>query len=140
MMDRLNVRNILRRKKFKLQGNNYSCVLCAANCEETTFHLFCACCFAQACWSRLGIHWNFSLPFHPMMEQAQNQTPRRFFMELFILAAWTIWKQRNDFIFNRAVPSFSSWERSFFNESLLQSTRMKHDLAASFVSLIEMYR
>jgi hypothetical protein len=38
LMDRLNVRNILRRKKHKLQDNNYSCVLCTLNCEETTFH------------------------------------------------------------------------------------------------------
>jgi hypothetical protein len=39
-MDRLNVRNILRRKKHKLQGNNYNCVLCYENTEETTFHIF----------------------------------------------------------------------------------------------------
>jgi hypothetical protein len=40
LMDRLNVRNILRRKKHKLQGNNYNYVLYSAQCEETTFHFF----------------------------------------------------------------------------------------------------
>jgi hypothetical protein len=34
LMDRLNVRNILRRKKHKLEGNNYNCVLCSNNREE----------------------------------------------------------------------------------------------------------
>jgi hypothetical protein len=47
LMDRLNVRNILRRKKHKLQDNNYSCVLCSLNCEEMIFHLFFACQFSQ---------------------------------------------------------------------------------------------
>jgi hypothetical protein len=33
MMDRLNVRNILIRKKYKLEGNDYSCPLCMRNRE-----------------------------------------------------------------------------------------------------------
>jgi hypothetical protein len=32
-MDRLNVRNILIRKKYKLEGNDYSCPLCMRNRE-----------------------------------------------------------------------------------------------------------
>jgi hypothetical protein len=40
LMDRLNVRNILKRKKHKLQDNNYSCPICLAGVKETTFHLF----------------------------------------------------------------------------------------------------
>jgi hypothetical protein len=36
----LGCRNILKRKKHKLQGNKYNCVLCSAHCEETIFHLF----------------------------------------------------------------------------------------------------
>jgi len=42
LMDRLNTRNILKRKKHRLEGNNYNCVLCNNNVEETTFHLFLA--------------------------------------------------------------------------------------------------
>jgi hypothetical protein len=49
LMDRLNVRNILRRKKHKLQRNDYSCVMCTNQCEETTFHLFFSCPFSRAC-------------------------------------------------------------------------------------------
>jgi len=37
LMDRLNTRNILKRKKQKLEGDNYNCVLCNRNMEETTF-------------------------------------------------------------------------------------------------------
>jgi hypothetical protein len=55
LMDRLNVRNILRRKKHKLKRKGYSCVLCPRNREETTFHLFFSCPFSQECWSTLHI-------------------------------------------------------------------------------------
>jgi hypothetical protein len=113
MMDRLNVRNILRKKKHKLQGNNYNCVLCSAHCEETTFHLFFSCPFSVACWRHLGINWRFDLDFHSMMEEAKAHFHNNFFMELFITGAWLIWKQRNDWIFNRSRPSFQSWKLGF---------------------------
>ena len=34
-----------------------------------------------------------------------------------------IWKQRNDFIFDRGRPSFSSWKRLFMEEAKLQALR-----------------
>ena len=33
IMDRLNTRNLLKRKKHKLEGNNYNCILCNQNIE-----------------------------------------------------------------------------------------------------------
>jgi hypothetical protein len=69
----------------------------------------------------LGINWNFDLPFHPMMEEAKRHTAHDFFLEFFIIAAWSIWKQRNDFIFNRGVPSLTGKEvtvtKPTFNQS-----------------------
>jgi hypothetical protein len=55
------------------------CVLCPAHPEETTFHMFVACPFNQACWHHLGIHWRFDLTFHTLMEEAKKQ------FQLFIL-------------------------------------------------------
>jgi hypothetical protein len=48
-MERLNVRNTLRRKKRKLERNDYTCVLCPRGREEITFHLFFSCPFSQEC-------------------------------------------------------------------------------------------
>jgi hypothetical protein len=62
LMDKLNLRNILRRKKHKIQGNNYNCPICSAGREETTFHLFFSCSFSVECWNHLGISWNFHYP------------------------------------------------------------------------------
>jgi hypothetical protein len=124
MMDRLNVRNILRRKKCKLEGNDYSCPLCPQSREETTFHLFFSCPFSVDCWNHLGIIWNSNLGFHQMLEEAKKQCNHMFFMEIFMLGAWLIWKQRNDAIFNRGRPSFQKWKLSFLGEAQLQTSRM----------------
>jgi hypothetical protein len=57
-MNRLNTRNLLKRKKFKIEGNNYNCVLCPSGIEETAFHLFFACPFSQECWRHLNVNWD----------------------------------------------------------------------------------
>jgi hypothetical protein len=123
LMDRLNTRNILKRKRHRLQGNNYNCVLCDGNVEETAFHLFFSCPFSQRCWQQLGIHWNFTASFFQMMAQAKQQLQSPFFMEIFTIASWQIWKQRNDKIFDRRRPSLNSWKVLFLEEAKLQSHR-----------------
>jgi hypothetical protein len=105
-MDKLNTTNILKRKKHNLEGNNYNCVLYSNNVEETAFHLFVSCPFSQACWQHLGIHWNFKGVFFQVMKQVKQQFQYPFFMEIFIIVAWQIWKQRNNFF-------FESWKRPF---------------------------
>jgi hypothetical protein len=105
MMDRFNVKNILKRKKFKLQRNDYTCVLCTEKVEETIFHLFFSCPFSQQWWRSLNIHWDFSLDFFLMTEEAKQNCHQGFFMEIFLLGCWHIWKQRNAFIFQRGPPS-----------------------------------
>jgi hypothetical protein len=44
--------------------------------------------------------WDFNLLFHRMMEQAKQQYTSDFFMEIFMLGAWLIWKERNGTIFS----------------------------------------
>jgi hypothetical protein len=56
-MDRLNTRNILKMKKYKIEGNNYNCILCNGNMEETAFHLFFSCPLSKACQDYQGIQW-----------------------------------------------------------------------------------
>jgi hypothetical protein len=92
LMDRLNTSNILKRKRYKLEGNNYNCVMCPAQREETAFHLFFSCPFASECWNNIGIQWQLNVPFFQMMESARYDFNHTFFMEVFIIAAWHIWK------------------------------------------------
>ena len=87
LMDRLNTRNILKRKKFKVQGDNYNCVLCHLQRKETAFHLFFNCPFSQDCWRHLNIQWNYQIDFFTTFQQARDLHGSPFFMEFFIIAA-----------------------------------------------------
>ena len=42
--------------------DDYSCVLCNTNLEETYLHLFFECPFSQECWDNIPINWNLNLP------------------------------------------------------------------------------
>jgi hypothetical protein len=140
LMDMLNVRNILRRKKHKIQDNNYNCPICTMNVEETTFHLFFKCPFSTQCWKHLGITWDFNLPFHMMMVKARHLFNSDFFMEIFILGTCLIWKQRNNSIFNRGRATLQGWKKGFIEEAMLQTHRIQHNKQASFFSLVDLYR
>jgi hypothetical protein len=48
------------------------------------------------------------------MLKAKQEFSSAFFMEIFSIAAWEIWKQRNGKIFRGIVPSFASWKNNFF--------------------------
>jgi len=137
LMDTLNTRNILKRKQHKLEGNSYNCVLCNSNVEETAFHLFFSCTFSRACWQHLGIQWNFASDFFKMLIQAKQQFPNPYFMEIFTIAAWQIWKQRNNFIFDRGRPSLDSWKFSFSEEARLQAHRICDAKRPAFLSCID---
>ena len=134
---RLNTRNILRRKKSNVQGNDCNCVLCTYQQEETSFHLFFSCSFARRCWQLLGLHWRFDLPFYQMMDEARNHFNGPFFMEAFTIAMWIIWKTRNAKIFEQEQQDLRRWKRNFKNEGMLQTHRMKDDLKTPFFSWLE---
>jgi hypothetical protein len=74
-----------------------------------------------------------------MMEDAKAHFHNNFFMEVFIIGAWLIWKQRNDWIFNRSRPSFQSWKLGFIKEVNLQATIMNDKKKFSFLSVVQLY-
>ena len=75
--------------------------------------------------------------FHILrMQHAKLQYHNPFFMETFIIAAWQIWKQRNNFIFDRGRPSFGSWKSSFCEEATLQAHRFSDEKCHVFLSCI----
>jgi hypothetical protein len=59
-----------------------------------------------------------------MMEDAKLKFHNVFFMETFLIGTWLIWMQRHAFIFNRGLPSHSSWKVGFLEEAQLQLVRM----------------
>jgi hypothetical protein len=122
--DRLNTRNILRRRRKHLD-EGYSCVLCHENGEETVDHLFFDCSSAVTRWFAIGITWNDNSNVHQKIYIAKMAFYYPFFMDDFMIDDWIIWNERNNFIFNHKPPSLASWKVSFKDEVLQHLLRIK---------------
>jgi hypothetical protein len=73
----------------------------------------------------IGIQWQVGVPIFRMIETGNLEFSHKFSMEIFIIATWQIWKQRNDMIFENRPASFNSWKRNFREECCNQALRMK---------------
>jgi hypothetical protein len=130
--NRLNTRNILKRRRNHLD-DGYNCVLCHENVEETVEHLFFECSSTVTCWFDTGINWNENSNIHQKIYIAKMEFAYAFFMEVFMIGAWIIWKKRNDFIFSHKPPCLASWKVSFKNEVLRHLLRIKSSLHPSIL-------
>ena len=133
--DRLNMRNMLRRRKFLEEG--YNCALCQDGVEETVEHLFFYCSAAVCRWFSLGISWNAEAsPVHKI-HYAKLEFSQPFFMEIFMIGAWCLWNERNDFIFNNKSPSLATWKSSFKATVKGHLVRIKQNLHQSILNWLE---
>jgi hypothetical protein len=63
---------------------------------------------------------------------ASNTHNLEFFTEASLIAAWELWKVRNDKVFQRRDPTIAIWLANLKNQCILQSVRFKEDLRSSF--------
>jgi hypothetical protein len=66
----------------------------------------------RRCWNFLGIHWDHSLYFFNTIIRTKQECTHPFFIEIFSIAAWEIWKQRNNKIF-RNMPLGLCWSMRY---------------------------
>ncbi|XP_044450625.1 arginyl-tRNA--protein transferase 2 isoform X1 [Triticum aestivum] len=95
LSDRLNTRNMLKRRHYNI-GDDHDCILCGLHIEETVEHLFFECQFTQPCWASFGLSWQQGGTRLQNVEVAKETWARPLFMGTFLLAAWSIWKERNN--------------------------------------------
>ena len=136
--DRLNTRNMLKRRHFNI-GDDHTCLLCGLQVEETVDHMIFSCPFSQSCWARLNIAW----PTFPcrldLLQTTKDGWPNPFFYETFLTPTWSIWKERNNKHFRRVDPSINSWLRRFKEDfGLLQhrTKRAHSSLITSFLAVL----
>jgi hypothetical protein len=100
--DRFNTRSMLRRRNDPL---NYgvNCAICSIATEETSEHLFFHCPFSKRCWNILKMRWQLHGNLLDIITEGRDRWCGPMFMEIFMLAAWNIWKERNKLVFN-ALP------------------------------------
>jgi hypothetical protein len=131
LVDRLNTKTMLRRRHINIQDDAL-CVLCDTGLEEDIDHLFFDCPFAMQCWNSIHFTWDTSLPMLERLAAATNAHNLEFFTEASLIAAWELWKVRNDKVFQRTDPTIATWFANFKNQCTLQSVRFKEDLRSSF--------
>ena len=96
--------------------------------EETRDHLFFGCNFSKRCWRLLNIHWQQHPMVHTRIESARILYQQPFFMEIFIIAAWEIWRIRNRKIFDNRQPALQLWVLNFREQIILHLHRVPNGL------------
>lgn len=83
-----------------------------------------------------------SYSLHSSTDDIQSQSAsfsNPCFMELMLLAAWNIWKERNNLIFNGIQPEVLSWKRNLKLDLSLHLPRLKEihrPLVQSWIDLL----
>jgi hypothetical protein len=94
-------------------------------------HLFFDCPSVTCRWFFLGIVWADNHNVHQRIFIAKQAFNNPFFMDIFMIGAWCLWKERNDYIFNRKPPCLATWKVSFKARVLDHLVRIKPNLHSS---------
>lgn len=134
-IDHLNTRNMLKRRHYRIANDDYGCILCATSPEETLVHLFFHCPFSKDCWRTLGVVWPNDNCTLRLVHSGREVWGQPMFMEMFVVAAWGIWKERNDKLFRGVTPSHGSWLTRFKRDFALLVHRANPRLEPFIFSL-----
>ncbi|KAJ0921865.1 putative reverse transcriptase zinc-binding domain-containing protein [Helianthus annuus] len=108
-MERLPTKCALASRNISVQNN--LCVLCG-DYAETSEHLFVACQFAQMIWQNIADWCNippiyaFDLNDVLFLHEtcSSNSTKKKVIHAVILTTIWSLWKLRNDSVFNNSVP------------------------------------
>lgn len=129
---------MLNRHHFNV-GDNLDCLLCGLHVEETVEHLFFHYTFSSTCWQYLGIGWNDHNHRLQLLEQARTTWERPMFMDIFLVASWSLWKERNNNYFRSIAPTFDSWRQRFakdFADTAHRTSDSKKQFITDFLATL----
>jgi hypothetical protein len=72
-----------------------------------------------------------------MLTQAKSTFQGKLFFEIFTIAAWGIWKERNNYIFKGIPPSTESWKARVAVDINLLRFRVNQNLENTISSFID---
>ena len=128
LVDRLNTRNMLKRRHFVVVGGNYACMFCQNPPEETVEHLFFNCPFSQRCWDVVGMTWPIDDNRLALLGGGRDNWRQPLFMDIFLLAAWSLWMERNNQHFRGIQHSHGAWLARFKHLLELLTHNCREDL------------
>jgi hypothetical protein len=122
----LNTRGMFRRKNMAL--DSYDCELCLLQREEALRHLFFKCSFAKNCWSLIGVNVPSWLKPERATRHIKRQLRLPFSMDIIITMCWSIWSERNSWLFSNEDPQPLKCKEKFTREFALVIHRAKKSL------------
>jgi hypothetical protein len=102
--------------RSEVQMESYSCELCLLQKEERLRHLFFRCPFAKNCWLLIGVKVPTWLRPHRAVRLIKRQLRVPFVMELITIMYWSIWTERNAWLFKNEAPTITSCKETFKKE------------------------
>ena len=125
LVDRLNTRNMLKRRHYVVLDNNYACMLCQNPPEEIVEHLFFSCPAARRILHRLGLRL-LAMPiadlFSTTLPPTLPDTVRPFMLLLFL---WKIWDARNKKVFQNIELDASQTLVAILDDLITWSHRLR---------------
>ena len=61
------------------------------------------------------------------------------FMEVFIIASWSIWKERNNKLFRNMAPTVEGWAQRFKMDFGMMRHRIKHALVPFVDQVVDLF-
>ena len=74
------------------------------------------------------------------MTNLKSRHPQKMVMGIFLVAAWSLWKERNNNYFRKVTPSISSWKARFvadFSNIVHRLPEHKKHLIADFIATVD---
>ena len=99
--------------------------------------MFFECRFSSACWSVLGIAWDLSLELSDRLAEAERNWGSPLFLEVAILGAWNVWKQRNRKHFEGVDTDMQTWIVQMKSDLDTLSCRVKPEMKAMLMSFAD---
>ena len=134
--DRLNTRAMLRRRAMTLPNDDHNCSMCAHGVEESIEHLIFRCDFSVQCWDKLCVRWSVSGNRLQLIHETKTRWVGPMFMEVLIVGAWGIWKERNNKCFRGIEASIGSWVDRFRSDFELLKHRSKPNLESFILNFV----
>ena len=115
---------MLKRRHYNI-GDDHGCLLCGLSIKETVDHMIFTCSFSHQCWARLDLEWDPSSNRFQAIQDKKESHATMMLLEKFLIAAWSLWKERNNRHFRAVVPTLQSWLSRFIRDFKLLQHRVK---------------
>jgi hypothetical protein len=107
--------------------------MCANPPEETIEHMLFHCPFTTLGWEKVGMNRHNNNDRKTIIQRGKDHWHKPMLMEIFLVSAWNIWKERNNLLFKGIALNIDSWTQRVKSDLLLLVHGTKQDLH-SFIS------